>query len=239
VGPFAAVPQSGPTDRVGNKTRGPRVYLIRALRHSYPARLFMQELEAHMRKVIILSSAAALVVALASAELFAQRQGGPGRGDGRDGRPNVQASDGQGPRGGDPNGRARLGGGGPMMGGFDRNLDLTDDQRANVREILGGSRVKVGPIAGELRLAQDNLRRELFADVKDDAKVKALTAKVTELRTQMADIRISTSASIAELLTPEQREKMRAAGFGPGAERGGPGRRPGRGPGEGPGRTLG
>lgn len=197
-----------------------------------------------MRKVIILSTAAALVVALASAELFAQRQGGPGRGDGRDGRPNVQASDGQGPRGGDPNGRARLGGGGrvgggPMMGGFGRNLGLTDDQRTKVREIVGGSRAKVGPIAGELRLAQDNLRRELFADVKDDAQVKALTAKVTELRTQMADIRISTSASIAELLTPEQREKMRAAGFGPGAERGGPGRRPGRGPGHGPGRTLG
>ncbi|MCC7042411.1 MAG: Spy/CpxP family protein refolding chaperone [Acidobacteria bacterium] len=189
-----------------------------------------------MRKIIILSTAAALVVAFASADLFAQRQGGPGRSEGRDGRPNLQAGDNQAPRRGGPGGPGRAGGGrfggGPGMAGLGRNLDLTADQRTKVQEIVRGSRDKVGPIADQLRVAQNNLRRELFADQKDDARVKELASTVTELRKQMADIRISTSASIAELLTPEQREKMRVGeGRGPGAGRGGPGRGPGRGPG--------
>jgi Spy/CpxP family protein refolding chaperone len=188
-----------------------------------------------MRKVIILSTAAALVIGLASASLFAQGRGGPGRGEGRDGRPNVQAGDNQGSRRGGPGGPGRRGGrfgGGPGMIGLGRNLDLTADQRTKVQELMRGSRDQAGPIVDQLRVAQNNLRRELFADTTDEVKVKEFTAKVTELRSRMADIRISASASIAEVLTPEQREKMRVGvGRGPGAQRGGPGRGRGRGPG--------
>jgi Spy/CpxP family protein refolding chaperone len=186
-----------------------------------------------MRKIIIFSTAAALVAALASADLFAQRQGGPRRDEGRDGRQTLRTGDDQGPRRGGPGGPARSGGrfgGGPGITPLGRDLDLTADQRVKVRELVRGSRDKVGPLADELRVAQNNLRRELLDDQKDDTRVKELMSKVTELRTQMADIRISTSASIAELLTPEQRAKMRdGVGRGPGAGRGGPGRGPGPG----------
>jgi Spy/CpxP family protein refolding chaperone len=181
-----------------------------------------------MRKVIILSTAATLVIGLASASLFAQGRGGPGRGEGRDGGPNVQAGDHQGPRRGGPGGPGRPGGrfgAGPGTIGLGRHLDLTADQRTKVQELMRGSRDKAGPILDQLRVAQNDLRRELFADTSDEVKVKEFSAKVTELRNQMADIRISTSASIAEVLTPAQREKMRVGvGRGPGAGRGGPGR---------------
>jgi Spy/CpxP family protein refolding chaperone len=185
-----------------------------------------------MRKIIMLSTAAAFVVALASATLVAQRPGGQGTG----GRTGV--GDNQGPRRGGP-GQFRGGGfgAGPGFGVLGRDLELTPEQRTKVRDIVTGSRDKAGPIADQLRLAQNELRRELFADTKNQSAISELSGKVAELRAQIADFRTSVSASIAELLTPEQREKVRAgAGRSPGMGRGAPGRGPGRGQSRGPAR---
>jgi len=182
-----------------------------------------------MRKTIIVSTTAALVLGLASASLVAQRQPGPGRGEGRD-RPGVEAGDNQrGPRRTGPDGAGPgVRGPGRFGGGFGFGvppgaLDLTADQRTKVRDIVQSAGTKSAPLAGELRTAEASLRTALFAETRSDADVREAATKVIELRQQMADIRISTSASIADVLTPEQREKVRSVRGGPGR---GPGRRP-------------
>lgn len=174
-----------------------------------------------MRKFIISFSAAAVVVA-ASATLVAQRPDRPERGP----RPEVSAE--QGPRrgGGGRVGPDRPGPGGPAgMLGLGPRLNLTEEQRAKVETIVRDSRDKTGPIADELRLTQSTLRRELFADQRNSGRITELSNKVAQLEKQLADARLQTSLAISDLLTPEQRQQMRA---GVGAGRGGFGG-PGRG----------
>lgn len=194
-----------------------------------------------MRKTIIVSTTAALVLGLASVNLVAQRQQGAGRSEGRE-RPGVEAGDTQrGPRRGGPDGAGpglrggRFGGGPLAFGMLPGALGLTAEQRTKVRDIAQDARTKSAPLAGDLRTAEVALRGALFAETRNDAAVRDAAAKVTELRQQIADIRLNASASIADMLTPEQRENVRAGvRRGPGdprSDRGGPGRGgPGRRP---------
>lgn len=190
-----------------------------------------------MRKVFILSAAAAVALTLASADLFAQRPAGPVERNGE--RPRMQ---GERPGPGNPRagGPGRLGGrfGGPLGRVALRGLDLTEDQKTQVAAIVSESREDVHPIVEELRAARLSLRDAIFADGSDPAAVESLTQKVTELERRMTDIRNSRSTAIADVLTSEQREMLRGR-TGPGAERGGPGRGPGRGPSRGAAGTRG
>jgi Spy/CpxP family protein refolding chaperone len=181
-----------------------------------------------MRKSYILYPAVALaLVVAASATAVAQRPGGPGRGD----RAGVENAEGRGP------GPGRFGGRGAVFAGVTRNLDLTAEQRVKVQSIVGSVRDKVEPLSVELRVTQRALRAEMFADTRDESKIAGLSAQAEALHKQIADIRLQSSSAIASVLTPEQREKVRAAtGREPGAARGGPG---GGGPGRGPGSVRG
>ena len=184
-----------------------------------------------MRKSYILYPAVALaLVVAASATAIAQRPGSPGRGD----RSGIENADRQHPMGGGP---GRFGAQGPMFGGITRNLDLTTEQLTKVQAIVDGVRVKVGPLAEELRAARRALRSEVFADMKDQAKIAGLSSEVQALDKQIADIRLETSSAISGVLTPEQREKVRTVTGHKAGARGGPGGAvPGRGPGRGAGR---
>jgi Spy/CpxP family protein refolding chaperone len=160
-----------------------------------------------------------------------QGQGlGPGQGQGLGPGPgrNMQA----GPQG-------RQGRGGPMMGrgrgpgGLGLNaLDLNDDQRTAITNLQRAERDQSAPMADELQFTQKTLQRELFADKRDSAKIATLTAKVATLEKQLMDLRVKTATSIADVLTPKQRETMRlrdGRGGGPRAGIGlGPGPRRGR-----------
>jgi Spy/CpxP family protein refolding chaperone len=181
-----------------------------------------------MRKSYILYPAIALaLIVAASVTAAAQRPGGPGRGD----RPGLESADGRGP------GPGRFGGRGAVFAGVTRNLDLTPEQRTKMQGIVDGVRVKVEPLADELRVSQRALRAEMFADTKDESKIAGLSARVQTLNKQIADIRLESTSAIASVLTAEQRERVRTAtGREPDAARGGPG---GGGPGRGLGRGAG
>ncbi len=96
------------------------------------------------------------------------------------------------------------------------NLNLTEAQRTTIADIMRGSRDRVAPIADELRLAERNLHRAVFADTPDTAAVNTLVAQVESLRKQIADERLRTQTAIAAELTPEQREQVRVMGGLPG-----------------------
>jgi Spy/CpxP family protein refolding chaperone len=66
-----------------------------------------------------------------------------------------------------------------------------------------------------------SLRQELFASTQDTAKVAALGEQLATLQQQVRAIGLKASTAAAAVLTPEQREKLRAL---PEGRRGGPGR---------------
>ena len=131
------------------------------------------------------------------------------------------------PRGGGPDGQqptftnaqARRGGqarevrqgrrGGPAR--MADRLDLTTEQRDAIAVINQKSRDVIAPIADELRFAESNLRRAIFADSPDPNEVETFSAQVAGLYQQMAEARVRSRVAVAAELTEEQRAKMRTA----------------------------
>lgn len=107
-------------------------------------------------------------------------------------------------RGAGPNGS----GGGQMFGRMFRNLDLTDEQRTEIRKILEAERSVMQPVHQQLR---DN-REALQAATKDgqfnEAEVTKLAQKQGELMAQTIVSRERVQSQIWQILTPEQRDKL-------------------------------
>ena len=178
-----------------------------------------------MRRSILVSLSAATVAAVflaVGASVDAQRVGP--RGGGPDGlRPtftNVQT------RHGGPAREARQGRRGGPARMADR-LGLTTEQRDAIAGINQESRDVIAPLVDELRLAENNLQRGIFANSPEPGAVETFSAQVAGLHQQMAEARVRARVAVAAELTEEQRATMRTApGRGPVA--GGPAGRRGR-----------
>jgi len=108
------------------------------------------------------------------------------------------------------NGTGEFGGrrGGPHMGMmFLRGLDLTDEQKAKVKEITESSRTTVEPIAQQLRDGRQKLEALGTDGSFDQAKVEALAAEQSALMGKMIVEKEKTKAQIFAILTDEQKAK--------------------------------
>jgi Spy/CpxP family protein refolding chaperone len=109
-------------------------------------------------------------------------------------------------------GRGPGGPGGPMgPGGRGGALgivmqDLTAEQREQVRTIMEEQREQ-GPPA-EMKLRHD-LQAELFADSPNDAKIEELRQQLVAASGDALNRQIATEKRIAQILTAEQRAKVR------------------------------
>ncbi|HXW03658.1 MAG TPA: Spy/CpxP family protein refolding chaperone [Vicinamibacterales bacterium] len=102
---------------------------------------------------------------------------------------------------------------GPGPGGrglipFARVVDLTEDQRTQIRSILQQAREgrDAGPAGAALHR---QLEAELFADVPDEQKIEQLKEQLAQAQAQGLARRIELQKQIAQVLTPEQRAKVR------------------------------
>jgi periplasmic protein CpxP/Spy len=97
----------------------------------------------------------------------------------------------------------------PMM----QRLELTDAQKEQVRAIVGEHPGR------ETRQTLDKLHQDLMAavmaDTPDTAKIEQLKASITEAETTALNERVDIELRIAQILTPEQREKARQLPAGP------------------------
>jgi Spy/CpxP family protein refolding chaperone len=98
--------------------------------------------------------------------------------------------------------------GGPMFAL--RGLNLTDDQRAQVKAVLDEARPQ-GTDAPARKVAelQRSLRAAIFAETPDQTQIDQLRAALADAQASAIAKRIEISSKIAQLLTPEQRQKMR------------------------------
>jgi Spy/CpxP family protein refolding chaperone len=138
-----------------------------------------------------------------------------------------------------PRGRGDWGGGpgdddGPgLMRRAARFLELTEDQKARLAEIVEQGQPERERTRELSREAHQRFREALEAEAPDAAQVGQAAIEMHALRAQREASRKSFEAAFESLLTPEQQQKWemmqasRAAGRGPGH----PGRKHSRGPG--------
>lgn len=135
-----------------------------------------------MKKIIIGILAATLVVA-GSIFVIAQRSGG------KDGH----FFGGKGHRAG--------------MGRFLRGLDLSDAQKASVKEITATSRTNNAPVMEQMKQNRTELQNATKGGAFDQAQVESIAAKQGNLMAQMIVDREKTKAQIFAILTDEQKAK--------------------------------
>ncbi|CAN5830017.1 hypothetical protein BH20ACI4_BH20ACI4_24000 [soil metagenome] len=97
-------------------------------------------------------------------------------------------------------------------GGFGkmlRGLDLTDEQKAQMKSIRQASRETVKPIREQMKANRQKLQMLSESGTFDEAQVQAIATRQGTLSAQMIVEKEKVKSQIFNLLTPEQ--KMKAA----------------------------
>lgn len=149
-----------------------------------------------MKKVIATVSAIALV---AIGTIFVIAQSGEGNPDGKRGF-------------GQHGKRAHFGGrhkrGGRMMGRMFRQLDLTDEQKAELKSIRQASRENMKPIREQMHANRQSLRDLTANGSFDEAQVQAIASQMGSLHAQMIVEKERNKAKMFAVLSAEQKAKL-------------------------------
>lgn len=96
-------------------------------------------------------------------------------------------------------------------------LDLTEEQRAQIKEVLQAARPAASdaPFRQVMELRR-SLRAAILADTPDQAQIDQLRASILQADAAALGKRLEVAQKIAQILTPEQREKARTLAPGRG-----------------------
>ena len=92
-----------------------------------------------------------------------------------------------------------------MMGRWATQLNLTDDQKAQMKAIWEKYRTDTQPIRDEMKAKHQELVTVLKSDTPDREKAHQLTDEISALRGQMASAGIDKLLDARDVLTPAQR----------------------------------
>lgn len=92
---------------------------------------------------------------------------------------------------------------------------LTPEQQTKLETIHTQAREKLAPLYARLGTLRLELRNLLTAPTVDGAAVKAKYAEIAKVREEIAEVRVETQTEVAKILTPQQRQQLGGAGFGP------------------------
>jgi periplasmic protein CpxP/Spy len=138
-----------------------------------------------MNRSIKFAGAAVLALGLASAGVAADE--GFGRGEGRGGRKHGRHGD------------------------FMRGLNLTDDQKAQLKAMREQQRESLKPLADQQRALRDQIRQALESGNPDANRIGQLEIQSHKLRLQMKAEREKAMAAFVNVLTPEQKAQWEKA----------------------------
>lgn len=99
------------------------------------------------------------------------------------------------------------GGGGHFMRGV-RDLDLTDEQRAELRELRESSREDRGDDKAEMQSIHEAFIAELAKASPNVATLHELTDRRSELQAAHAHEKVDSLVAVHAILTPEQRAEL-------------------------------
>lgn len=91
-----------------------------------------------------------------------------------------------------------------------KDLDLSDEQRDQIREKTREFQLNTVELRKKLDFAQQDLRKAVAEDAIDQAKVDSLLKEIATVKGQLEDARLQNMLAIKSILTPEQVEKLAA-----------------------------
>ncbi len=89
-----------------------------------------------------------------------------------------------------------------------KKLNLTDDQKSQIKAVLGGEKDTLKSLFGQLHDARKNLRAAIHASDANETAVRAASAKVAGVQADLAVERMRLYGKIAPILTDQQRRKI-------------------------------
>jgi len=104
--------------------------------------------------------------------------------------------------------------GGPMMGclpPFGAELDLSDDQLEAIHQKRNEFLAKSEPLQAEYKIAERSFFDAITQPTVNKDQVRQLQTKATNLRSQLASLFTEHMLSVSDVLTVEQRKKVRRA----------------------------
>ena len=106
-------------------------------------------------------------------------------------------------------GRGRMGGGpGKLLPLVLKGVDLTSEQQAQVKEIVGAHRTTFRGLVSQLRAAHEELADKLFApEAVQEADLAPQVQRVVQLRQQLMQEGLKVALEVRGVLTPEQLAK--------------------------------
>ncbi len=143
-----------------------------------------------MRRHALLHIFVVLAFAATTAIVFAQASAPPG------------PPAGAGPRGQGP---GRMFGPGALPPGLIARLQLTDQQRADIRSLVTEQRAARHSANIKQRDLRQQLDAQVFADTPDTAKIKDLQSQIAAAQADGLAARVDLQVKIAQILTPDQR----------------------------------
>jgi Spy/CpxP family protein refolding chaperone len=87
-------------------------------------------------------------------------------------------------------------------------LNLTGDQRTQIKTVITGEKDTLAPLLGALHDARKNLRTAIRASDANEASVRAASAKVAAAEADLAVERMKLYGKIAPILTDAQRQQL-------------------------------
>ncbi|MGQ9464204.1 MAG: Spy/CpxP family protein refolding chaperone [bacterium] len=94
------------------------------------------------------------------------------------------------------------------MAGYE-DIGLTAEQKVKIEEIETNTRKTIIPIRSQIEIKELDMNKEMKAEKPNKEKILKMAQEIHELEWQIKKAHLEEQISIASLLTPEQREKMR------------------------------
>jgi protein CpxP len=98
--------------------------------------------------------------------------------------------------------------GGPMMGFFAKQLNLTEDQKAQMKSVMEKEHPTMKPLMQQQRLIDQQLRQYVEGTF-DQAKVQALAAQKAQVQAQITVQETRIHNQLYQLLTPDQQTQLK------------------------------
>ena len=115
----------------------------------------------------------------------------------------------QGPRSGGPGGRG-MRGGGPLGFGLPlRELQLTDAQQQQIRDIRSRHETQIREAASRLETARETQRKAVEAIPANEAQITAVTQDLVQAEVEVAIQASRLNTEVWSVLTPEQHAKAK------------------------------
>ena len=90
-------------------------------------------------------------------------------------------------------------------------LDLSAEQKTDIKEIVMGERPVLEPLADQAATARKDMFQAVHASTLDEGSIRAASDRLAKAQLALAIERARTVARVREILSPEQRQTLDAA----------------------------